>query len=131
MLSSIHTGSAQSQLDTSSLIGKWELFSINGDETTIPRENMEVTANTIEILDNCNNASFTYSIENEEMKATPPDMRTLMACGDKTMQLNQEVIVAAITNSKVQLSGGVLELTPLTRTKGLLFLKKLEFRRQN
>jgi heat shock protein HslJ len=131
LLCSVHAGFAQSPFDASSLKGKWELFSVDGRETTVPMETMEITAKTLEILGNCNEQSYTYTIKNGELTAKPPALITLGACSDETQARNQESIVTAIVHSTVQLSGDTLQLTPLPRPSNgeLVFLRKLEFRR--
>ena len=132
LLCPVHMGLAQSPPDAAALIGKWELFSVRGMETTIPREKMEITAKTLEILDNCNEQSYTYTINNGELTAKPPALITLVACSDETQAHNQRSIVTAIVHSTVQLSGDTLQLTPLPRPSNgeLVFLRKLEFRRE-
>jgi heat shock protein HslJ len=131
LLCSVHGGFAQSPPDAAALIGKWELFSVSGSETTIPREKMEITAKTLEVMDNCNEQSYTYAIKDGEMTARPPALISLVACSDETQARNQESIVTAIVHSTVQLNGETLHLAPLPRPLHgeLVFLRKLEFRR--
>jgi heat shock protein HslJ len=131
LLCPAHPSFAQSS-ESAELIGKWELFSVDGRETTIPREKMEVTAEALKILEDCNEQSYTYTIENGKLTATPPAMITMMACGDEAQARNQAAIARAIKHSTVQLSGGALQFTLLPRPGNgeLVFFRKLEFRRE-
>jgi hypothetical protein len=132
LLCSVHAGFAQAPPDATSLIGKWELVSVDGKDAAIPAESIEITAKTVEIRQDCNRQSYTYTLENGEITAKPPALMLLTDCDDSRTKLIQGYIVAAVTHSKIQLSGDTLQLTPLPRPSNgeLVFLAKLEFRRK-
>jgi len=127
----VHMGLAQSPLDASSLKGKWELFSAGGRELTFPLEKIEIADETLNMSDDCNDTFFSYVINDGQITASPGGT-TLMGCNeDKTLEEKmalriQAAIVAAITHSKIQLSGDILQLTPMP---GSFFMGELRFRR--
>jgi heat shock protein HslJ len=132
LLCSTHSSFAQSPLDASSLTGKWALFSAGGHEMTIPREKIEIEDERLMMRDDCNDTFYRYAINDGHITASPGGT-TLLGCNeDKTLEEKialriQEAIVAAITHSKIQLSGDILQLTPLP---GSFFMGELRFRRE-
>lgn len=127
-LCSVHGGFAQSPPDNSSLIGTWELVSVEGDETKPTRETIEIAGETLKTRVDCNGQIYTYTIRNGEMTAQPPELTTSLACNDIRSKYNQDFIAAAITHSKIELSGDSLKLTPVKRS---IFTRNLEFHRMN
>lgn len=96
---------------------------------TIPREKVEFEFDRLRMRDDCNYAVYNYAITDGRITASEGGT-TLMACGkDKTLEEKialriQEAIVAAITHSKIQLSGDILQLTPLSGSSGDLIFHR-------
>lgn len=128
LLCSVHASFAQSPPDNSSLIGTWELVSVEGDETKPTRETIEIAGETLKIRVDCNGLSYTYTVRNGEITAQPPELTTSLACSDIRSKYNQDFIAAAIAHSKIELSGDTLKLSPVKRS---IFTRNLEFHRMN
>lgn len=121
---------AQSPPENALLIGKWELFSVGGHETTLPRERIEIEDKRLRVRKDCNSMNYRYVINDGQITAKP-DVITLLLCAEDTTpekeitRRNQDAIAAAIRSSKVLLNGDVLELVPDSLPGG-----ELEFHRK-
>jgi hypothetical protein len=121
---------AQSPPEIADLIGKWELFSVDGSETTAPREKVEIEGDRLRFEADCNVWTYTYVIADGLLVAGSASF-TLMGCEPPTTpageiaQSNKDAITKAIVRSKVLLNGKTMMLLPVSPSANA----KLEFHR--
>lgn len=120
---------AQSPPENALLIGRWELFSVGGHETALPREKIHIEDERLSVRDDCNSTTYRYAVNDGQMTAKP-DLTSLLLCNknksreEEIARRNQDAIVAAIMRSKVLLDGDILKLLPNSLSSG-----ELEFHR--
>jgi hypothetical protein len=99
------------------IIGRWKLVTINGSKAEGQMEEIEFEDKRLRVREDCNSATYSYVIKDEQMTAIPGGI-TLVGCNeDKTPEeqialRNQYAIATAIIRSKVLLNGDTLTLLP-------------------
>ena len=97
------------------IIGRWKLVTINGSKAEGHMEEIEFEDERLRVREDCNSATYSYVIKDEQMTAIP-DAITLEGCNeDKTPEeqialRNQYAIATAIIRSQVLLNGDTLTL---------------------
>ena len=97
------------------IIGRWKLVTINGSKAEGQTEEIEFEDERLRVREDCNSATYSYVIKEEQMTATPGAI-TLMGCDeDRTPEeqvalRNQYAIATAIIRSRVLLNGDTLTI---------------------